>query len=47
MGAIFGVILVLGLIITKNCIMSLYYLSRETYRFYNYKVKSISLEKTV
>ncbi|MFB7157329.1 hypothetical protein [Lysinibacillus sp. NPDC056232] len=47
MGAIFGVILVLGLIITKNCIMSLYYLSRETYRFYNYKTKCTSLEETI
>jgi hypothetical protein len=47
MGAIFGVILVLGLIITKNSIMSLYYLSRETYRFYNFKVKCTSLEETI
>ncbi|WP_342534569.1 hypothetical protein MHB40_10810 [Lysinibacillus sp. FSL K6-0057] len=47
MGAIFGALLVLGLIITKNSIMSLYYLSRETYRFYNYKMKSINLEKTI
>lgn len=47
MGAIFGVILVLGLMITKNCIMSIYYLSRETYRFYNYKIKSTRLENTI
>ncbi|PJO43370.1 hypothetical protein [Lysinibacillus xylanilyticus] len=47
MGAIFGVIIVLGLMIIKNGILSLYYLSRETYRFYNYKMKSTSLEKTI
>ncbi|WEA41653.1 hypothetical protein [Lysinibacillus fusiformis] len=47
MGAIFGVIIVLGLMIIKNGFMSLYYLSRETYRFYNYKMKSTSLEKTI
>lgn len=47
MGAIFGVILVLALIIFKNAIMSLFYLSRETYRFYNYKVRDTSLEKTI
>ncbi|AWE06331.1 hypothetical protein DCE79_02550 [Lysinibacillus sp. 2017] len=46
-GAIFGVLFVIVLLIMKNLIFSMYYLIRESIRYYQYKKNSHELENTV
>lgn len=47
MGAFLGVVLVLSVLLTKNIIVSWYYLISETVRYMKYHRKQITLETTV
>ncbi|MDM5333977.1 hypothetical protein QUF56_12140 [Ureibacillus composti] len=46
-GALFGVLLTLFIMLVKNLIVSWYYLIRETVRYYHFKKKHIQLDETV